>query len=326
MGFGDGGETAVPQDALQEQVPLRVKRAGCRLACYNRGVATIMGIHGIGQQFRGGFQLETLWFDALRDGLARTGHRRATEKLTPRDLRVAFFGDLFRPPGALAAQEQPFTATNLRPGPERDLLTALFGMAIARDPSLDAPEDAMGQGRAAVQIMLARSARTPTLARIARRAFIWNLKQANAFLSNFSVKENVLARVHADMDENARFLIGYSSGSVVAYEYLCRYQPAEVELLVTLGSPLGIPNVVFDKLTPSPSNGTGTWTGIVPAWLNVADPDDIVAMRKDLAVLFPGSAGEAVADRLVDNRDEPHAIDRCLNNWETGSALSNVLN
>ena len=85
-------------------------------------------------------------------------------------------------------------------------------------------------------------------------------------------------------------VIGHSLGSVVAYEYLCHDRPASVELLVTLGSPLGIPNVVFDKLTPAPVGGAGAWPGMVAAWVNVADPDDIVALRKDLAPLFPGTA------------------------------------
>jgi hypothetical protein len=33
-------------------------------------MAAIVGVHGIAQQFRGGFQLRSAWFDALRDGLA----------------------------------------------------------------------------------------------------------------------------------------------------------------------------------------------------------------------------------------------------------------
>ena len=87
-------------------------------------------------------------------------------------------------------------------------------------------------------------------------------------------------------------LIGHSLGSVVAYEYVCRYRPPSVELLVTLGSPLGIPKLVFDRLTPVPADGAGAWPGPVAGWVNVADPDDIVALRKQLAGLFPGpSAG-----------------------------------
>lgn len=286
---------------------------------------TIVGIHGIGQQFRGGFQLGTVWFDAIRDGLVRADHRVTAEALVPSDLRVAFFGDLFRPQASMAAQDPPLTAADIRPGPERDLLAAFFEAAVAQDPSLDAPEGALGVGRATVQVMLTRVARNPALARVAPRAFIGNLKQVIAFLTNFAVKEEVLARLHAEMDDDTRLLIGHSLGSVVAYEYLCRYQPPRVELLVTPGSPLGIPNVVFDKLTPSPIAGTGVWPGTVAAWVNVTDPDDIVALRKDLAPLFPGPAGQKVSDRPVDNGDRPHAIDRYLNTREIGSALGDVL-
>lgn len=288
-------------------------------------MAVIVGIHGIGQQFRGGYQLGTAWFDAIRDGLVRAGCDTAAETLLPDDVRVAFFGHLFRPPAAMAAQEPPFTAADIRPGPERDLLAALFETAIAQDPSLARPQDAMGAGRTAVQIMLTRLARTPTLARVAQRTFIGNLKQVTAFLTSTSVKEDVLACLNAVIDADTRLLVGHSLGSVVAYEYLCRYRPPGVKLLVTLGSPLGIPNIIFDNLTPSPVNGTGAWPGMVTDWVNVADPDDIVALRKDLASLFPGPAGQKISDRRVSNGGEPHAADRYLNARETGSALGEVL-
>ena len=184
----------------------------------------------------------------------------------------------------------------------------------------------MPGGRAAVQVMLQRLTRSATFARIAERAFIGNLKQVTAFLTDPKMKQNVLARVREQMSADTRIVIGHSLGSVVAYEYLCHDRPASVEMLVTLGSPLGIPNVVFDKLTPSPTSGTGAWPGGLTAWVNVADADDIVALRKDLAPLFSGSvSGQAIADRLVDNGDKPHAIDRYLNTRQTGSAIGDVL-
>jgi PGAP1-like protein len=289
-------------------------------------MAGIVGIHGIAQQFGGGYQLESAWYDAVRDGLVAAGHRPLAEALAPTDVRVAFFGELFRPPGSLAAGEPPFSATDVEPGLERDLLTALYREAVAQDASLGVPEGAMPGGRAAVGVMLHRLARSATFARVAERAFIGNLKQVTAFLTDPGVKQNVLARVREQISADTRVVIGHSLGSVVAYEYLCHDHPEPVELLVTLGSPLGIPNVVFDKLTPSPTGGVGAWPGMVAAWVNVADPDDIVALRKDLAPLFPGTApGQAVADRLVDNGDAPHAIDRYLNTRQTGSALGDVL-
>ena len=289
-------------------------------------MAGIVGIHGIAQQFGGGYQLGSVWYDAVRDGLVAAGHRPVAEALTAADVCVAFFGDLFRPPGSMAVQEPPFSAADIQPGLERDLLTAFYEAAVAQDASLGVPEGAMPAGRAAAQVMLAQLVRSATFARIAQRAFIGNLKQVIAFLTDPAVKQNALARVQEQISGDTRVVIGHSLGSVVAYEYLCHNRSASVQLLVTLGSPLGIPNVIFDKLTPAPAGGAGDWPGGVAAWVNVADPDDIVALRKDLAPLFPGpSLGLAVVDRLVDNGNEPHAIGRYLNTRQTGSALGDVL-
>ena len=49
--------------------------------------------------------------------------------------------------------------------------------------------------------------------------------------------------------------------------------------MVTLGSPLGIPNLAFDRLDPAPTAGVGVWP--CPegaAWTNVADSADVVAL------------------------------------------------
>ena len=288
-------------------------------------MAVIVGIHGIAQQFKGGYELGSVWFDALRDGLAAAGCGATADTLTPASLRVAYFGNLFRPTGAMPAGEPPFSATDIRPGPEQALLAELYEAAIEEDPSLAPPAGAMGAGRVAVQVMLERLLQSATFARVAQRGFIGNLRQVTAFLADRSVKESVLARINEEVSGDTRVLVGHSLGSVVAYEYLYRYQPPSIELLVTLGCPLGIPNLVFDRLTPAPANGRGAWPGMVAGWVNVADPDDIVALRKQLAPLFSTPQGEAVEDHLVDNGDEPHAISRYLNAVPTGAALGGVL-
>lgn len=285
----------------------------------------IVGIHGIAQQYRGPYQLADVWLAGIRDGLFTAGHDDIARALTAADLRVAFFGDLFRPSGTMAATDPPYTASDIRPGPERDLLTALYDAAVASDPALGEPAGSMGAGTVGVEFILARLARSKTFARVAQRAFIRDLKQVTAFLTDPAVKDRMLARIAGQVTAETRVVIGHSLGSVVAYEYLCRI-PGAVELLVTLGSPLGIPNVVFDRLTPAPVAGAGVWPGRVPAWVNVADAGDIVALVKDLAPLFPGPVpGARVNDRLVDNGDEPHAIDRYLSATQTGSALGDVL-
>jgi hypothetical protein len=286
----------------------------------------VLGVHGIGQQYRSGPELTRGWWDALRGGLEVAGFRPAADNLAETEVRVAFFGDLFRPKGALAGGEPPYTPADVQPGPERDLLETWYAAALEQDPSLGPPEGALGPGRVAAQAMVERLLRSPTFARVAQRAFIGNLKQVTAFLTKPNVKEHLLQRVAEEVTPDTRVIIGHSLGSVVVYEYVARYRPPQVELLITAGSPLGIPNLVFERLTPPPTRGVGAWPGRVPGWVNLADPDDVVALCKQLAPLFPAPDGDAGAqDRLVDNGEEPHAASRYLNAEPTGAALGRVL-
>src|SRR6266568_2567296 len=135
-------------------------------------MAAIVGIHGIAQQFAGGYQLNSVWYDALRDGLVAAGHRAAADALAIGDIRVAFFGDLFRPPGVMTAQDPPYSSSDVQPGLELDLLTEFYRAAVAQNPAFSAPHGAMGAGRQAVQVMLALLLRSRTFAHVAQREFI----------------------------------------------------------------------------------------------------------------------------------------------------------
>jgi pimeloyl-ACP methyl ester carboxylesterase len=134
----------------------------------------------------------------------------------------------------------------------------------------------------------------------------------------------VLQRVDEALSSDTEVLIGHSLGSVIAYEYLCEFHPESVKMLVTLGSPLGIQNLIFHRLTPPPVEGKGQWPGAV-TWVNVADLNDKVALCKELADLYPGPQSNVVDDRLVDNGNKPHDIVRYLNSAQTGSALYDTL-
>ncbi|SEH00044.1 hypothetical protein SAMN05444920_11522 [Nonomuraea solani] len=83
-------------------------------------------------------------------------------------------------------------------------------------------------------------------------------------------------------------VIAHSLGSVVAYEALWANPDLEIDLLVTLGSPLGMRNVVFEHLLPAPINGRGERPRGVRRWVNIADKDDIAAIPPDLARSFTG--------------------------------------
>lgn len=290
-------------------------------------MSVMVGIHGIAQQYKGGNELRAQWLPALKDGLTAAGHREMSDTVQDEDLRVSFFGNLFRPKGAMGTEFPPFTAEDLASEQEIKLLTDLYDQALAREPALGPPAGALGPAKVRTQVMLERLLRSRTFANlIPERAFVGNLKQVIRFLGDPKMKKQVLDRVHEEINANTRVLIGHSLGSVIAYEYLCCHRPAGMKLLVTLGSPLGIPNVVFDRLTPAPGPAGGSWPGPVSSWVNVADPDDVVALRKDLAPLFPPPDGVTpIEDRRVDNGSEPHAIGPYLNAAETGGALAAVL-
>jgi hypothetical protein len=105
----------------------------------------IVGIHGISHQYEGSAILNSRWLPALHGGLSAAGYRSLAAELTSSDLSVAFFGDLFRPPGAaLSAGDIPYTAQDLTVPAEIDLLTDLYDAAVALEPELGPPDGSLG--------------------------------------------------------------------------------------------------------------------------------------------------------------------------------------
>jgi pimeloyl-ACP methyl ester carboxylesterase len=120
-----------------------------------------------------------------------------------------------------------------------------------------------------------------------------------------------------------RVVVAHSLGSVVAYEALCTVPGHSVRALVTLGSPLGVRNLVFDRLDPAPLGGHGQWPGSEGlVWTNVADSADVVALEKDLR----GRFGDRVCNALVHNGARAHDATSYLTDKLTGAAVARGLN
>lgn len=85
-----------------------------------------------------------------------------------------------------------------------------------------------------------------------------------------------------------RVVVAHSLGSVVAYEAFWAHPDLSTELLVTLGSPLAMRNVVFERLLPVPVHGRGARPPGVGRWINIADKDDIAAIPPGLRDHFEG--------------------------------------
>ncbi|WP_156664389.1 hypothetical protein [Mycobacterium sp. 852002-51613_SCH5001154] len=85
-----------------------------------------------------------------------------------------------------------------------------------------------------------------------------------------------------------RVVIAHSLGSVASYEALWQYPELNVELLITIGSPLAFPDRIFPLLQPRPTDGRGHRPPGVRRWVNVADTADLVALPRHLDRYFNG--------------------------------------
>ncbi|HUN78447.1 MAG TPA: alpha/beta hydrolase [Solirubrobacteraceae bacterium] len=287
-------------------------------------MAKVVGVHGIAQQHRGGPQLTKQWLLDVQGGLEVAGFRSTADALGASDLRVAFYGDLFREPGTMDTDPPAYAADDLDED-DVELLEALYDQAVGQQPELGATRDAMAGIRPTVREMLDRVLRSRSLGGIAEHLLIGDFKQVRAYLRDPARREQVLARLARELTADTRIVIGHSLGSVIAYELCCQPQAGNIELLVTLGSPLGA-KPIFEHLTPRPDDGVGAWPQRLARWVNVADPRDIVALRPQLAPLFAAGPNDArVVDRSVDNGDHPHDITPYLNSGQTGEALGTAI-
>jgi hypothetical protein len=91
-------------------------------------------------------------------------------------------------------------------------------------------------------------------------------------------------------------VVAHSLGTVVTYEALAANPHLKVDLLVTLGSPLGMPGVVFERLLPTRD---GRLPG-VRRWVNIADAGDLVAIPRRLGDRFATDADHEEAIGLFD--------------------------
>ncbi|MFI6809281.1 hypothetical protein ACIBO6_30485 [Streptomyces luteogriseus] len=281
-------------------------------------MATVVLVHGIGQQVLGERTLLAQWVPALSDGLARAGCPAVP------DTAMAFYGDLFRPPAtSLAVGEPLYSAEDVTPGQELDLLTAWWAHAAEVDEGVAPPNgNTLARTSERAQRALLQLSNSRYFARLGERVMVGDLKQVTTYLSDPRVRAAARARVTALIGPGTRVVVAHSLGSVVAYEALCATPGHGVRALVTLGSPLGIPNHIFHLLDPAPGGSLGAWPGgDLLTWTNIADSGDVVALVKDLRPCF----GDRVRNVLVHNGSDAHSVIPYLTEGSTGAAIAAVL-
>lgn len=283
-------------------------------------MAAIVAVHGIGQQVTGPASLAAVWVPALRDGMTVAG----VSPVAADDMCVAFYGDLYRAAGKAAGTGwPPLSAGDVESEWEQTLLELWWREAAETDPAVPSREAATkARTPRGVQRALDALSHSAFFAGLAERAMIGTLKQVALYFADEALRAAVQARVAAAVSGDTRVIVAHSLGTVAAYEAVCAHPEWEVTTLVTLGSPLGIRNLIFDRLRPAPgAGGAGRWPGGVRAWANIADGGDIVALVKSLRPLF----GDRVTDALVSNGAKAHDVLPYLTARETGEAIGRGL-
>ncbi len=283
-------------------------------------MAKILAVHGIAQQYTSAAQLRDLWLPALKGSFELAGKPPFVDN----DLQVVFWGDLFRAPaqefkgGDNLGVELEAPASSLE-------IELLIEMGKQAETLLDEPAE-LSKGAMtefAQEQALRALSKLPGFEYLARRgamdiALRGALRQVAAYLTDRPLREVILERFKKQIQPETLVVIGHSLGSVIAYEALCAGMGPNARLFVTLGSPLGMRGLIFDRLTPTPKFELGAWPGGVREWLNLAAKNDVVAMVKDLRPRF----SNRVRNLLVDNGGEAHSAEFYLSNKEVGEAIA----
>jgi hypothetical protein len=128
-------------------------------------------------------------------------------------------------------------------------------------------------------------------------------RQVDAYLTSRRIRAAVDKVIRPSLLNGPTVIVAHSLGSVIAYRLLRQIETrADVPLLVTLGSPLGI-CTIKEHLSP-PSLAVPS---AVKAWLNATDERDCVALhsRLDRDTFADGIENIADVRHLADN---PHEI------------------
>jgi hypothetical protein len=156
------------------------------------------------------------------------------------------------------------------------------------------------------------------LAELLSRLVVATLQDTDAYTSRPARRKAVRATVaQAIREHGARVVVAHSLGSVVAYETLHAHQDLDIDLLLTLGSPLGLP-AIMRKLDPEPVAGRGARPPGVRHWVNIADVGDLVAVPRELGGAFPVDVHETTDIGFLD----PHTLGGYLAAGLTAAALA----
>lgn len=312
-------------------------------------MATIVLVHGIAQEQLGPSSLEAVWLPALADGLRAGGHADIADRLWPADrfadvtVRMAYYGDLFLAEGTTGGSHDAAAPTASQQAVAEKFAAECLERAAQRENpdqriaakqlsylhvSYRVPTGHFEQGaireaqRGALKGLAKLKWFAPFGMSLAGRFVNTTFRQVSAYLVNEPIRAEVQRRVASLIDDDTKVLLGHSLGSVIAYEAAHRLE-RPLPLLMTLGSPLGLRSVIYDRVLPQPPG----FPPRVRRWVNIADRNDLVAAEPDLRPMFGELAPGAVFDSgwTVRNGAQPHQAQFYLTKGQTGRPIGDAV-
>ncbi|MBP2215961.1 hypothetical protein [Arthrobacter sp. CAN_C5] len=309
-------------------------------------MAEIVLVHGIAQEQETADSLEERWMPALAGGIRVAGYADLADRIWRNrhsgdriEVRMAAYGDLFLTPGAQGAGDdlddldtvelaiaESIAAEWLKRAAERedhpDHKTAVRELGF-----LNPTHETQGIKEEAARAMINAATRLSWFgvgAMAVAERLKKPLRQVTAYLTDQALHDDIQTRVLAHVGPETRVIVGHSLGSVVAYEIVAQHLPTPLPLLVTLGSPLGLRSIIYDRLRPQPP---GYPVG-ARRWVNISDRNDLVAAEPDLSGLFERNKPSAAileSRWTVDNGAEPHNGEYYLGKREVGKPIAEAL-
>lgn len=307
-------------------------------------MAEIVLVHGIDQQQKSADRLEEEWLPDLAGGVRIAGFPGIADRLW-RDrgkpggieARMAFYGHLFLAPGQQGDEPAPFT-------PEEEIFAEALVLEWLQHAARRAAKEKIRQNGArelafvkhemGAEQGMGRYARSAANS-LAKISWFWPygfgfaerfvnraLAQVTRYLTHDAIRAAALKAVSDLIGPEPKIIFGHSLGSVVAFE-AAHFLQQPLPLLVTLGSPLGLRNIVYQRLRPQPP----VFPPQVRRWVNIADRDDLVAAEPNLEVLFGAGKPEGAlfeCGYTVDNGAEPHNSSFYLGKREVGAPVGAV--
>ena len=228
---------------------------------------------------------------------------------------IAYYGDVFLPPPPPGKSTADLDLMD-------DLTTEEYAdlgdAAVEAVPPEEIAAAASAEDKAALRTPLPLQAMLRALDRrfgaSAGVLYLGEVRQVRRYLTDPPIKAEVDRVVDAAVTPDCRILIGHSLGSVVAWEFVRRHPEHHLDLLLTLGSPLGLRAV--RRLLPEPDYSVDARPRHVASWVNVRDPRDPVCCAGDLRQWWSG-----LSDVPVNNQRDAHSAERYLTKRQVGEAI-----